>query len=49
MAGFAPRRYPILGYPERFDFVRDLLFIVLFVAAWIVLQRWLLPLLGIRT
>jgi hypothetical protein len=29
--------------------VKDLLFIFLFVAAWLVLQMWVLPRLGIRT
>jgi hypothetical protein len=41
--------YPEFGLPERFESVKDLLFVLLFVAVWLVLQIWVLPRLGIRT
>jgi hypothetical protein len=37
------------GYPERFESVKDLLFLLLFVGVWLVLQVWVLPRLGVRT
>ena len=49
MAGFAVRRYPDSRHMKRFKPVKDLLFVLLFVAAWFVLQAWVLPRLGIRT
>ena len=49
VAGAAVRRYPVLDYPERFEPVKDLLFIALFVGAWLALQMWVLPRLGIPT
>jgi hypothetical protein len=34
---------------KRLKPVKDLLFILLFVAAWFVLQMWVLPRLGVPT
>jgi hypothetical protein len=42
--------YPEFGLPEEVRFpMKDLLFVLLFVGIWLLLQVWVLPRLGIRT